>query len=135
MIVIAFWVVQTAFSAALFWNSRITLCYAITAISLCLVTSIFSYRKVFLKLRHHQRPNRTNQLNLERYKKVVCAAIWLQLTLVACYLPSAIKFALIAKSGLSSSIYHNWSYSLTLVFLNSSLNPTLCCWKIKVARH
>ena len=32
-------------------------------------------------------------------------------------LPSAIKFALIAKSGLSSSIYHNWSYSLTLVFL------------------
>ena len=53
----------------------------------------------------------------------MCAAIWLQLTLVACYLLIAIASALIAKNGPSSSIYHTWSYSLTLVFLNSSLNP------------
>ena len=125
MIVIAFWVLQTALSAVLFWNSLITLCYAITGKTLCLVTSIFFYTKIFLKLRHHQnqQPNQANQLNIERYKKVVSTAIWLQLTLVACYLPSAITFALIAKNGLSSSVYRTWSYFLTLGFLNSSLNP------------
>ena len=97
MIVIAFWVLQTALSAVLFWNSLITLCYAITGISLCPVTSIFSYTKIFLKLRHHQnqQPNQANQLNIERYKKVVSTAIWLQLTLVACYLPSDHRFFLL----------------------------------------
>ena len=137
MIVIAFWVVQTAFSVVLFWNSLITLFYAIIGISLCLVTSIFSYTKIFLKLRHHQnqQPNQANQLNMERCKKAVSTAIWLQLTLVACYLPSAITLVLIAKSGLSLSIYHTWNYVITLVFLNSSLNPILYCWKIEEVRQ
>ena len=51
--------------------------------------------------RHHQNQqlNQANQLNMERYKKTVRAAIWLQLTVVACYLPSALALALIAKSG------------------------------------
>jgi len=137
VIVITFWVVQTAFSVVLFWNSLITLCYAITGVSLCLVTSIFSYTKILLKLRHHQnqQPNQENQLNMEQYKKVLSTAIWLQLTLVACYLPSGITLALIAKSGLSLSIYQTWNYVLTLVFLNSSLNPILYCWKIDEVRQ
>ena len=137
VIVIMFWVVQTAFSAILFWNSLITLRYSITSISLCLVTSIFSYTNIFFNLRHHQnqQPNQANQLNMERYKKAVCASIWLQLTLVACYLPNTITLALMAKSGLSSSIYHTWSYAFTLVFLNSSLNPILYCWKIEEVRQ
>ena len=141
--VITFWVAPIAFSAVLFWNSRITLCYAITGISLCLVTSVSSYTKIFLNLRHHQnqvqghiqQPNQANQLNMERYKKVLSTAIWLQLTMAACYLPSGIVMALIAKRGLSLSIYHTWNYVLTLVFLNSSLNPILYCWKIEEVRR
>ena len=87
-----------AFSAFLYWdNSFITLRYAITSISLCLETSILSYTNIFFNLRHHQnqQTNQANQLNMERYKKILCAAIWLQLTLVACYLPSAITMVLI----------------------------------------
>ena len=137
IIVIMFWVVQATFSAVLFWNPLITLCYAITTISLCLVTSIFSYSNIFLTLRLHQnqQPNQANQVNMERYKKAVCAAIWLQLTLVACYLPSGITLALMVKKGLSSSVYQTWSYTLTLVFLNSSLNQILYCWKIEEVRQ
>ena len=64
-------------------------------ISLCLVISTYSYTKILFILHHRQsqiqdnvqQPNQTNQLNIGRYKKAVSTAIWLQLTLVVCYLP------------------------------------------------
>ena len=72
VIVITNWVISTVFSAMHFWNPLITVWYRIIGISLCLVTSIFSYTKIFLTLRHHQnqvqghdqQPNQTNQLNI-----------------------------------------------------------------------
>ena len=142
-LVITFWVARTVFAVMLLWKSLIVSLCSFVSTSLCLLTSIFSYIKIFLYLRQHQnqiqdyvhQPNQVNQLNIERYKKAVSTAIWLQLTLVACYLPNGIVMALVANSGLSSSIYHAWSYALTLVFLNSSLNPILYCWKIEEVRQ
>ena len=95
IIVIAIWVLCTVSSAIQFWNRLITLLCVIIGTFLCVVISIFSYTKIFLTLRHHQnqvqdnveQPNQTNQLNIARYKKALSTAIWLQLTLVACYLP------------------------------------------------
>jgi len=71
---------------------------------------------------------------MARYKKAVSSALWLQLTLVACYLPYDIVAALQAESGLFSSLHHAGSYTITLVYLNSSLNPILYCWKIVKVR-
>ena len=113
-------------------------------IPLHLIMSIFSYTKIFLTLRRHNtqihshnvpQPHQTNQLNIARYKKAVSTAIWLQLTLVACYLPHGAKTALRAKSGLSVSVYHGSIYTVTLIFLNSSLNPILYCWKLGEVRQ
>ena len=142
-LVITFWVVRTAFSAMLFWKSFIAFLCSFISTSLCLLTSVLSYTKIFLYLRHHQnqvndhvqQPSQANQLNIERYKKAVSSAICLQLTLVACYLPNGVVMVLIANFGLSSSIYHAWTYALTLVFLNSSLNPILYCWRIEEVRQ
>ena len=143
VIVITLWILPALFSTMWFWNPFITLWYGIIGIPLCLTISIFSYTKIFLTLRHHntqihshvQQPNQTNQLNIARYKKAVCTAIWLQLTLVACYLPYVVVNALVNNSGLSSSVYLFPIYAATLVFLNSSLNPILYCWKIAEVRQ
>ena len=134
---------STAFSAIHFWNIQISMWYAVIVISLCLVTSIFSYTKIFLNLRHrqnqaqdqNQQPNQTNQLNIARYRKAVSSALWLQLTLVACYLPGGITMILMTTSGLSASVLLGYQYTVTLVFLNSSLNPILYCWKIDEVRQ
>ena len=141
--VITSWVVSTVFSVMHFWNIQISMLYTIIVTSLCLVTSIFSYTKIFLNLRHHQnqvqeqtqQPNQTNQLNIARYRKAVSSALWLQLTLVACYLPQGIAVALMVNSGLSTPVVLAFQYSVTLVFLNSSLNPILYCWKIDEVRQ
>ena len=142
VIVFTLWLLPAVFSAMYLWNPLITLWYGIINIPLCLIISVSSYTKIFLSLRYHQnqvrdrvqQPNQTNQLNIARYKMAVFSAIWLQLTLVACYLPYSIVEALRAKSGLSESLYLAWIYTATLVFLNSSLNPILFCWKLDEIR-
>jgi len=44
----------------------------------------------------------------------VLSVIWLQLTLIACYLPNGAAAALVANSGLTSSVYHAEIYTTTL---------------------
>ena len=141
--VITSWLVSIVVSVMHFWNVQISMWYGIIVISLCLVTSIFSYTKIFLNLRHHQnqvqgqtqQPNQTNQLNIARYRKAVSSALWLQLMLVACYLPEVITVAVIANSGMSAPVFLAYQYAVTLVYLNSSLNPILYCWKIDEVRQ
>ena len=143
VIVITLWVLSLVFSAMRFLNPLITTWYGIIGIPLCLTISIFSYTKIFLILRHHntqihnhvQQPSQTNQLNIARYKKTVSIAIWLQLTLLACYLPFVIVETFMATSELPSSLYLAWSCATTSVFLNSLLNPILYCWKLKEVRQ
>ena len=143
MIVITFFVVCTVSSAMWFWNPVINLWCSIIVTSLCLVTSAFSYTTIFFTLRHHQnqvqdhlqQPNQTDQLHIARYKKAVSTAIWLQMTLVTCYLPYGVVTVLAPNRGRISSVYFAWRYAFTLVFFNSSINPILYCWKIGEVRQ
>ena len=144
VVVITCWVVSIVSSSMrLYSDPIITSRYSNIVVPLCLVTSIFCYTKIFFTLRHHQseiqdhvqQPNQTNQLNITRYRKAVVTALWLQFTLVACYLPQVIPVTLIIHSEPSSSVALAWSYTFTLVFLNSSLNPILYSWKIEEVRQ
>ena len=65
----------------------------------------------------------------------VSSALWLQLILVVCYLPHGIVAPLTTHSGQSSSDYLARQYTSTLLFLNSSINPILYCWKIREVRQ
>ena len=143
VIVITLWVLPAFLSAMWFWNPSIYVLGRIIGIPLCLIISISSYTKIFLTLRHHQnqvqdhvqQPNQTNQLNIARYKKAVSTAVWLQLTLVACYLPYGVATTLVTSGGRFSSVTNAWNYAVTLVYFNSSLNPILYCWKIEEVRQ
>ena len=143
VIVLTLWLFSAGFSATHFWNPFTYFWCAIIQISLCLIISIFCYTKISHTLCHHQnqvqdhdqQPHQTNQLNMARYKKAVSSAIWLQLTLVACYLPYLIVAVFRVESGLYTSLYQARNYTITLVYLNSSLNPILYCWKIDEVRQ
>lgn len=114
---------------------------------LCLITSTFSYTKIYITLRQHQSQVDDNiprqvkynsggiPLNIARYRKTVSAALCLQMTLVACYLPFCIVAALYAITGIRSpSRDFAWEVTLSLVMFNSSLNPILYFWKIREMR-
>ena len=144
--VTAFWILSIVGASTLFWNRLITSWFQYKVAALCLVTTTVAYTKIFCTLRHNQIhvQNHTAQgqpsqaipaLNIARYRKAVYSALWVQGTLVICYLPYVIVVALKPKRGMSLSIYRAQQFTATLVYLNSSLNPLLYCWKIREVRQ
>ena len=116
-------------------------------LTLCLIISLFSYTKIVLRLRQHQSSVRDNvqqgqantggiPLNLERYKKTVVSIALVQLALVICYFPFIVFLILFHLRRIPPGIdLILCNYTVTLVFLNSSLNPFLYCWRIKEIRQ
>ena len=94
---------------------------------------------MFFRLRHNQihrihplqGESQAIQMNIARYRKAVYSALWLQAALVVCYLPLIIATALIHQRGMHLSYYLAWQFTSTLVYINSSLNPFIYCWKIR----
>ena len=133
----------------LVWNFRAKTARIIITICLtvCLIISLFFYKKIVLRLRQYQssvrdnvQQRRTNTggnpLNLDRYKRTVVSIALVQLALVICYFPFLI-FRIVNHLKGIHPVLHSLSYfhTSTLVFLNSSLNPFLYCWRIKEMRQ
>ena len=139
---IFFWILSIGGSAFFFIPVIISsFQYLVTAT--CLITTILSYTKIFFFLRHNQinvhkhvTQGQLNQsLNMVRYRKAVNSALWVQVTLVICYLPFGIAVALTPQKEYGLSVYLARQFTSTLIFLNSSLNPLLYCWKIREVRQ
>ena len=101
--------------------------------------SILCHTRIDFKLRHQQIQISRRQasegeipLNIARYKKSVSSILWVQLTLVACYAPWGIAVVLYVN-GIGDDMAR--PVTETLIYLNSSLNPILYCWKIGAVRQ
>ena len=143
--VTGFWILAIVGASSLFWNRLIFSWYQYTGTTLCLVTTIFAYTKIFCTLRHNQihvqnhvaqgQPSQTIPLNIARYRKAVYSALWVQGTLAICYLPFFIVDVFTPRRGMPLSIYLSRNFTINMVFLSSSLNPLLYCWKIREVRQ
>ena len=113
-----------------------------------IIVSTFSYSKIFFTLRHqqaqvedHVQPEQSSRvrsvLNIARYKKTVYSVAWIQFAMLACYGPYIVMVFLLQFGNIDDSIEIRIAdeFSLCLVFLNSSLNPVLYCWRIKDVRR
>ena len=141
--VIIMWVISVVIGAAVYFllDTVILDWSMFILISLCVVISGLCYTKIFFALRRSQirledssfqGPTEVvikTPLNLPRYRKAVYSALWVQLTLVVCYLPFGLATAI---PEFSLSVY---LMTLTLLLSNSSLNPLLYCWKIREVRQ
>ena len=132
--------VQTCALPICFWEQHYTLISQVVSgmLYLLLVISGISYSTIYLTLRRHQNEMQSQAngegttFNITRYRKTVSTALWVQLTLIACYLPygvvSTLSHPFVPSHNLSVRL------TITLIYLNSSLNPALYCWKIRGVR-
>ena len=145
LIAIGGWIVSVAGASTSFLNLLIVSLFVYIVTAFCLVTTICAYTKIFMSLRHNQihgqnhvvqgQSSQANTLNKARYRKAVCSALWVQVTLVICYPPFLLAAALTPQRGMPLSTYLAREFTGTLVFLNSSLNPFLYCWKNREVRQ
>ena len=148
-ILVFFWILNVTIAVLSSWNYFVFLWYGSVLILSCLLTSVLSYVKIYATLRRQQNViqdlclhgnhghQNTEQapLNIARYKRTVFGTLWIQFALVCCYLPHWVVTALSTFTGLTPSIVLGWRFTTTVVYMNSSLNPFLYCWKIKEVRQ
>ena len=143
--IIGLWIYSIVGSSSNFLNPVITAWYQYITTALCLFITFFAYAKIFFILRYNRihvqiptfkrQPNQAIPMKIARYTKAVYSSLWVQVTLVVCYLPLAIVVALTPQKGIPKSMYLTKQFTVTLVYLNSSLNPLLYCWKIREVRQ
>ena len=140
----SFWIVSLGFAVMTVWEYSIGKSYNYTLILLCVLVSLFCYLKILFTLRQNQIQAQQPQgqpiggeipFNIARYRKTVNTAIWVEVTLIACYLPYSIVVAIITIHGSSPFLDVMWQSTTFLVCLNSSLNTILYCWKIKAVKQ
>ena len=145
--VVIFWLVSVIISIMLVVNSFIILHIICTVLLLCTVTSTFCYARIYNILRHHQNQiqvihvqaaplseGSSSLIVISRYKKTVSSALWVQGVFLACYSPYLFAIIFILTGTSISSFRFFWELAVSLVLLNSSLNPFIFCWKIDGVR-
>ena len=115
--------------------------FVTVVILLSILTSVFSFTKIVLKLRQQQaqvqqrfKQEQVNgggiPLNIARYKKMVHSVAWLQMAMIVCYMPPltvVILSRIVTQRVEKLFLYYS---AMTVLFLNSSVNPILYCWRI-----
>ena len=148
-VVISVWVCCSCFS--LFVLNRVlenvlAIIYA-TIGAVCLTTTGLIYCKIYSVVRHHTdqihalqlQPVGQNQngelANAARLKKTALATFYVYVVFVVCFLPFFCLKAAYQIYGESELLLHLLYYSRTLMYLNSSLNPLVYCWKMRNIRQ
>ena len=146
-VVVSIWVSGGLFSLVRLWipKSIMYVVFGITDLA-CIIAATFFSIRIYLSVRLHvneiqvlqlqNAPQNAQMVNVRRMRKFAMMSVYVCLVLTVCYLPNiCILFTTAFTSRPSTGIKHLHFYTLTLEFLNSSLNPVIYCWKMKHIRH
>ena len=146
VVVVSIWVYSGFFSLMILWGpfSTWSLIRTITATFGFIITLVV-YIRIYQTVRRHENQIQCMQIrneaqseevkNLTVLIKSTVGIFYVYLVLLICYLPFIICVVVIQIYGSSIALKKLLLYSLTLIFLNSSLNPVIYCWKMRHIRH
>ena len=143
-VVVSIWVTSALISLIrLFIPEKIMFVSFVIIQSACIITTTSLSVKLYGTLRRHinqiQVPQvaQNNQGGIVlRKRKSAMASVYVYLVFTVCCLPNICALIIIANiSEPSNSLRHLKFYTLTLTFLNSTLNPLIYFWKMKRIQH
>ena len=149
VLVISIWVFSTFLSLAaytLLISTNITFVFFAIVDAVCMVATTLLNYKIYSAVRRHRIQIQALQVrqvaqdggmvNMARLRKTATGTFYLYLVFLLCYLPQICSYIAFIISGSSRTAIRGWSlYTLTLIFLNSSLNPLIYCWKMRHIRQ
>ncbi|KAL9958971.1 hypothetical protein ACROYT_G036050, partial [Oculina patagonica] len=137
------WLISFLVSGLDFWNKRVHNFLSGVVIIICLIISTFSYIRIYRIVRRHrlhinaqqqavQSSNAENNLNMARLKRSAMNIFVFYIALMICYFP---MYILSIFYGISDQDWQTeWNFAHTVVFMNSSINPFLYCWRDRELR-
>ena len=146
IVVIGIWVYSVFVSLVILWGLLSTrdLIRSLSAAFGFIITPVV-YIRIYQTVRRHKNHIQSMQIrdeaqseeikNLTALIKYTVGIFHVYLVFLVCYLPLFICMAVIQFYGSSIVLKKLFLFLLTLVFLNSSLNPVIYCWKMRHIRH
>ena len=127
-----------------FCNRTVYLYIMATGICACLLTSVTFYIRIYQIVRRHQIQIHCLQqaiqrdsdvptyMAITRLKRSVINTFLFFIVIVICYFPKVISLAIY---NLSLENWNSaWKFANTAIFVNSSINPILFCWRLRELR-
>ena len=143
-VVVSIWVISSLISLTRFFIPKNIMYVGFVIIdAACIITATSLSVKLHLTLRRHINEIQVPQVaqndqgeSVQRKRKSAMASLYLYLVFIVCYLPNICVLIIIATNSKQRiDVNHSQFYTLTLVFLNSTLNPLIYCWKMKCIQH
>ena len=124
------------------WNKFVYHLMAGIFTALCLAICTFSYIKIYTIVRQHHlqikaqqqsvESSNTGNMNMLRLKNSAINTFIFYICMTVCYFPYVVLLTMFG------TIYKDWktewTFATTLVFMNSSINPILYCWRLRELR-
>ena len=135
IVIACLWVISPLHLLALIRGFEAISLVAAVMISVCLVTVSFIWIKIYKVVRHHQAQiqdqvdaQAPQQFNMARFRKSAINTFIILIVFLLCYIPYFITSINLAYefSYANLTVSH---FILSLVFLNSSVNPLLYCYR------
>ena len=149
--VISIWLLSAIISSSVFWNPLfiISQVAGFVNMTVCLILVVIFYWRIYIVLKRHKIQIQSLQIqevqqevqngdlsNFLRLRKSALGTFYVCIVFLICYLPYYIlSFLLLARFLSPISFYEALHYTTTLVFLNSTLNPVIYCWKMGAIRR
>ena len=144
--VISIWLLSAIISSSVFWDP---LLFSSQVIRLVIVFVCLIIYWIYIVLKRHKNQIQGLQiqevqqgvqngdlLNFLKLRKSAPGTFYVCIVFMICYLPSYIlSFLLLARLLSPISFYKASLNTTTLLFLNSSLNPVIYCWKMGPIRR
>ena len=137
------WFASVLYAATFFVGRELHRSVSIFVVALCIVVNTSTCSTIYRICRRHriqiqkqELPNQPEAFDMKRYRKSLIAMLVLLILLIICYTPYICIRAVVNFTDWPSSPYRavmlRWSASL--VYLNSSINPFIYCWRIPAMR-
>ena len=146
VVVVSIWVYSAFVSLMISWeifNTRELINTIIAALGF--IITFVVYIRIYQTVRRHKNQIQSMQIrdeaqseeikNFTVLMKSTVGIVYVYLVFLICYFPYLICMAVIRIYGSSIALKKLFLYSVTLMYLNSSLNPVIYCWKMKQIRH
>ena len=141
--IITIWCIITLFSFSVLWSPRIYYFLVAFCITICLLVCLVCFIKIYRIVRRHQvqihvqqqaveNSTDTNKQQIRQSTKSAKNIFIYLLVMILCYTPLFFVYIISAINNLNSIVLQ--TFPATVVFVNSSINPFLYCWRIPELR-
>ena len=134
------WLLSAAIASSKLWAGYFFYLIPPATFLCLLVANFFVYSKIYCVVRRHRRQIQQQQQQLQqgsndnvyrilRLNKSALKTFLLCIILLLCYLPYSVCIHLLMLRAVDSISASVLITTITLVFLNSTLNPLIYCWR------